>query len=81
MPRGVVPDRGEVLRRRRVLGEIAAQHVEAAPHGVHVRVLEPRHEHPSGEIDDLGARSDQVARIGRVDGDDATVRDGDRPRS
>ena len=33
--------------------EIALEHVEPAAHGMDVRVLEARQEHPAAEVDDL----------------------------
>ena len=45
------------------LGEVAVQHLEAAGRRVDVRVLEPGHEQPPGEIHHLGPRADQLAHI------------------
>ena len=60
--------------RGRVVGEVAAQQVEAAPDRVHVRVLEPRHEQSArrGRPPRCRARSARARRA--ADGDDPAVR-------
>ena len=61
------------------LGEVAVQHLEAAGRRVDVRVLEPGHEQPPGEIHHLGPRADQPAHIAvGPDRHDLTLRDRDR---
>ena len=60
---GVGPDRGEVLIGRRQVVQVALEHVQAAAHGMDMRVLEPRHQHASGQIDDLRARSDGLPDV------------------
>ena len=53
---------------------VALQHVDATAHRVHVRVLEPGHEHATGEVDDVGAVADQVADlVVGADRDDGAV--------
>ena len=46
----------DVRLRARQPAQRAGQHLQAAPDRVHVRVLEPGHEQPAGQVDDLGAR-------------------------
>ena len=43
--------------------QVALEHVHAATHRVDMRVLEPGHQHASGEVDDLGARSDGLPDV------------------
>ena len=77
-------DRLEVRLLRVEVVLVALQHVDAAAHGVHVRILEPRDEHATGEVDHLGAVADQVADlVVGADRDDRAVahRHGSRPRS
>ena len=42
---------------------------------MHVRVLEARHQHPSAQIHDLGARPDEVADVIVADRDDPAAAD------
>ena len=48
-------DREQVVLLGRQVVQVALHHVEAAEDRMHVGVLEPRHEHLPGEVDDLGA--------------------------
>ena len=75
---GVGLDRGEVFIGRRQVVQVALEHVQAAAHGMDVRVLEPRHQHASGQIDDLRARSDSLPDVVvRADDRRSAVRDRD----
>ena len=61
--------------------DVAAQHLDAGHHRVHVRVLEAGHEQPAGEVDDLGRGADELAHlVVGADGHDAPAGDGDGAR-
>ena len=74
---GVGRDDLEVLGLGRALVEVASHQLEAARDGVHVRVLEARDEHPPRQVDDLGARADEVAHLVAAHRDDAAAAHGD----
>ncbi len=62
--------------------QIALQPVHTAADRVDVRVLEPRHQHPSAEVDDLRRRVDLVADVVvGADGHDPSVLDRDGARA
>ena len=71
---GVLRDARQVACLAGFAREVAADHVEPAPHGVHVGVLKARQQHASGKVDDLGLRADQLAHLTMPDGNDAVAR-------
>ncbi len=78
--RGRIPgDPVEVLLAGGQSGQIAAEHVQPAPHRVHVRVLETGHQQSAGEVDHLGLRPDQRRDVVPHRADEP-VRHGDRVR-
>ena len=77
---GVAADVRGVAVSAAHLGEVAAQPVQAAAGGVHVRVLEAGQQHPAAQVDHAGAAGDQVAQLGvGADGENAVSADGYRP--
>ena len=63
------------------LGQIAAQHLQAARGRMDMGVLEPRQEHPAPEVHDVRPRPDQLPDVGvGPDRDDPSLRDRDRAR-
>ena len=76
---GVRLDREQVLLLGREVVQVALEHVEAPAHRMDVRVLEAGHEHPAGEVDDLGRRADVCPDvIVGADADDAPAANRDR---
>ena len=69
--RGVRRDPGAVLLGGHHAGEVAGAHLDAAADGVDVGVLEAGDQQAAGEVDHLGARTDQLGHVGMPDGDDA----------
>ena len=78
---GVCADQLDVAVRRMDLAEVAPQAVETAATRVDVRVLEPRQQRASGQVDRLGRRSADLADpIVRADGHDPAASNGHRLR-